>query len=147
MTKIVRLEPHSMAIFYKIDVDPGFAMSLCSDVSLFNAVHRSMYGNNPPDPESRAEVVDIIEKLREGGSVGDVGFEDGWISLRVGMAEVTAFLMEKLGEAKQEERWADKQRYEELKAKEAAETRYALLSQALVEALGDKGPEIAKAVA
>jgi hypothetical protein len=147
MTKIVRLEPHSMAIFYKIDVDPGFAMSLCSDVSLFNAVHRSMYGSNPPDPESRAEVVGVVEKLREGGNVGDVGFEDGWISLRVGMAEVTAFLMEKLGEAKQEERWADKQRYDMMKAREEVQTKYALLCQALVEALGDKGPEIAKAAA
>jgi hypothetical protein len=143
MTKVIRLEPHSMAIFYKIDVDPGFAMSLCSDASLFNAVHRSMYGNNAPDSESRAEVVGIIEKLREGGNVGDVGFEDGWISLRIGMADVTAFLMEKLGEAKQEERWADKQRYEELKAKEATKEKYALLRQALVDALGDKGPEIA----
>ena len=142
--KIIRLEPHSRwRSSTRSTSIPGFAMSLCSDASLFNAVHRSIYGNNPPDAESRAEVVGVVEKLREGGNVGDVGFEDGWISLRAGMAEVTAFLMEKLAEVKQEERWADKQRYDELKAKEAAQTKYELLRQALVEALGDNGPEIA----
>jgi len=143
MTKVIRLEPHSMAVFWKVDVDPGFAMSLCSDVSLFDAVSLAMF-MPPLDPGNRAEVQDIVDQLREGG---DVNFEDAWISLRTGMAAVTAFLMAKTIEAKEEERWADRQRFEELKRREEAETRHALLRQALVEALGDKGPELAKAAA
>lgn len=139
MTKIVRLEPHSMAVFFSIDTDPGFAMKLCNDVSLFTTVHGGMFMKEQ-DAESRAEVADIVEKLRRGG---DVAFEDGWISLRVGMADVASFLMQKTIETKQEERWADKQRFDEMKMKQVAEARHALLRQALVEALGDGAAALA----
>jgi hypothetical protein len=139
MTKVIRLEPFSMAVFSQIDVDPGFAVKLCNDVTLFSAVHDALFVG-APDDDTRAETADVVAKLRD---VGDVAFEDGWISLRVGMTDVTAFLMEKLKEAKDEERWADRQRFNELKAKEEAEGRYALLRQALVDALGDKAAEIA----
>jgi len=137
--RIVRLEPHSMALFFKIDSDPGFGLKLCSDVSLFAAVHSAMF-TRAPDDDSRAEVADVVAKLRDDGNVG---FEDGWISLRTGMADVTALLMEKVAEAKEEERWADNQRFEEHKRRDAAETKYAALCHALREALGDRATEIA----
>ncbi|SDC07487.1 hypothetical protein SAMN05216337_1001191 [Bradyrhizobium brasilense] len=136
---IIRLEPHSMAIFYKIDADPGFAIKLCSDATLFDAVNRSIFIGEP-EPDQREEVQAAVDELR---ASGEVTFEDGWISLRVGMAEVTAFLMEQIGEIKLEEHWADKQRFEELKKREEAEGRYELLRQALVDALGDKVAGIA----
>lgn len=143
MTKVIRLEPFSMAVFSKIDVDPGFAVKLCNDLTLFSAVHDAMF-ITLPDDDSRAETQTVVDALRE---AGDVAFEDGWISLRVGMTAVTAFLMEKLKEAKDEERWADEQRYKELKAKQEAEGRYALLRQALVQALGDNTAAIAEQAA
>ena len=138
LMKIIRLEPHSMAIFFMVDVDPGFAVTLCSDVTLFDAVHNSMFCK-PADADSRAEVTDVVEQLRENG---DVSFEDGWISLRIGMAAVTAYLLERAVDAVQNESFADRQRFEELKRREAAEGRYALLQQALVDALGDKVLEV-----
>jgi hypothetical protein len=45
-------------------------------------------------------------------------------------------------EAREDERHADEQRFAELKRREAAEGRYALLQQALVDALGDKVLEV-----
>ncbi|ODM71698.1 hypothetical protein [Bradyrhizobium elkanii] len=137
---IIRLEPHSMAIFYKIDADPGFAMKLCSDATLFDAVNRSMFLGEP-EPDQREEVQSVVDQLRESG---EVSFEDGWISLRIGMAEVTAYLMAQIDEIKAEEHWADKQRFEELKKREEAEGRYELLRRALVDALGVKTAELAE---
>lgn len=145
MTRIIRLEPHSMAVFASIDVDPGFAMHLCSDASLFDTVHRAMFVfDSEPTTETRAEVIGMVETLRNAGAIE---FEDGWIVLKRGMLEVTAFLMEKVAAAKAEERWADRQRYEEMKRREAAETAYAALRQALRDALGEKAAEIAARVA
>lgn len=143
MTKIIRLEPHSMAIYYKIDVDPGFAMKLCSDVTLFDAVNRSMFLGEP-EPDQREEVQAAVDQLR---ASGEVNFEDGWISLRIGMADVTAYLMAQIAEIKAEESFADKQRFEELKKREEAEGRYELLRQALVDALGDKAAGVVGAAA
>jgi hypothetical protein len=143
MTRIIRLEPHSMAIFWKVDVDPGFAMKLCNDVSLFDAVHGTMFVG-PQDAESRVEVAGIVERLRESGNIE---FEDGWIMLRSGLANITGFLMDQIVEAREDERDADKQRFEELRRREAAEEKYALLRQALVEALGDNGAVLAVTVA
>ncbi len=136
MTNIIRLEPHSLAVFFSADADPGFIVKLCNDASLFDTVHCGMFmPGTPQDADTREEVAGIVDKLREGG---DIAFEQGWVSLRIGLADATAFLMEKLGEAKQEERYADKQRYEELKRREAAEDKYEILRGALVLALGDK---------
>jgi ATP-dependent Zn protease len=132
-----------MAVFCKTDTDPGFAMHLCSDATLFSTVHNVMF-MKPAGDESRMEVQEIVDKLREGNSsAGDVAFEDGWISLRVGMAEVTAFLMAKIKDAIEEERYADNQRFLEMRRRELAEGKYALLRQALVEALGDNAAGLA----
>lgn len=82
--------------------------------------------------------------LRESG---DVAFEDGWISLRIGMAAVTTFLLQKVDEAKAEERHADKLRFEEMKKRDEVTTRFMALRQALVDALGDRVAEIAEKAA
>ena len=142
MTKVIKLEPHSMAVFWSIDVDPGFAMSLCSDASLFDTVHRALFGE--PTAETRTEALGTVEALREHGGVD---FEDGWIVLKTGMLDVTAFLMEKVAANKAEERWADQQRFEEMKRRAVAESAYGLLREALRDALGDKAAEIAAKVA
>lgn len=96
------------------------------------------------DEQSRNEVAQIVTALRESGSMD---FEDGWIQLRVGMNDTVAFLMEKVGEAKREERYADQQRFEELKRREKIDGKYAVLRSALRDALGDKATEIAAAAA
>lgn len=133
-----------MAVFSSIDVDPGFDMKLCNDASLFDAVHLATFIGAPTD-ETRAEVEGIVDLLR---ADGDVHYADGWISLRLGMAAVATFLLAKLEEARRDERWADEQRFEELKLKQAAEARYDRLRQALREALGGDGAaEITRAVA
>jgi hypothetical protein len=109
MTKVIRLEPHSAAVFFSIDSDPGFGIRLCNDATLFSAVHQIVF-NKAPDDDSRAEVADIVEALR---TTGGFDFEDGWIALRTGMAAVTEFLMEQLVNIKGDEHFADKQRCEE----------------------------------
>ena len=63
------------------------------------------------------------------------------------MADVTAFLMEKLKEAKEEERYADGERYKELVRREEAETRFRGLQLALIDALGDKVLDLANKAA
>jgi len=146
MNKVIPMTPPpSLAIFHKIDVDPGFAVMLCTDASLQATINVALYASTEaPDADCRAEAAEVMAELRQNG---DVTWEDGWISLRVGLADVTSFVMEKMKEAREEERWADRQRYEELKKREDAETRYALLRQALADALGDKAAEIAKVAA
>jgi hypothetical protein len=139
MTKVIRLEPHSAALFFSIDSDPGFGIKLCNDATLRLAVHEVLYGNRAPDADTRPDVAETVE-LREDG---DVVFEEGWLKLRLGMKAVTDLLMDMVVEIKLDEHFADKRRFEECKRREEAETKYALLRQALVDALGDKKPEIA----
>lgn len=139
MSNITRLEPYTMAVFFSCDVDPGFYVKLCNDGSLLDTVHGGMFMKEQ-DAETREEVAGIVQALRESGRMA---FEDGWIDLRIGMADVTAFIMEKMKEAKDEEHFADKQRYDELRRREETEGRYELLRQALTDALGPRAPEIA----
>lgn len=143
MNEVVRLEPHTMAVFFSMDVDPGFYVKLCNDKSLFDTVLSGMFMREATG-DDREEVERVVAALRETGSMS---FEDGWIELRIGMADVTAFLVEKVGAAKQDERWADNQRFEELKRRQAAETRFGALRSALLDALGDDAPAVAQAAA
>lgn len=140
---VTRLEPNTMAVFFSMDVDPGFYVKLCNEGSLLSTVLNGLFMREP-DEEGKAEAKRVADELRESGSVD---FEDGWIALRVGMAEVTAFLMEKIGAAKQDERWSDQERYKELKAREAAETRFVALRAALLDALGGDAPKVVAAAA
>lgn len=138
-----RLEPFTMAVVFSMDLDPGFHVKLCNEASLSDTVHGGMFMREQ-DAQSKAETAEIVKQLRESGSVN---FEDGWIKLCVGMADVVAFLVEKAGEAKQEERYADEQRFKEMKSREEWQTRYETLRATLAEALGSRGPEIAAKVA
>lgn len=137
-----RLEPYTMAVIFSTDADPGFQVKLCNEASLFETVHGGMFMRGA-DEQSRQETVGIVATLRESGSVD---FEDGWIKLCVGMADVVALLVEKASEAKQEQRYADQQRFNELKEREEWQIKYEVLRAVLVEALGPRGPEIAAVV-
>lgn len=139
MSNITHLEPYAMVVFFSCDVDPGFYAKLCNDGSLLDTVHGGMFMKEQ-DAETREEVAGIVQVLRESGHMA---FEDGWIDLRIGMSDVTAFIMEKMKEAKDEERFADKQRYDEMKRREETEGRYELLRQALADALGPRARDIA----
>lgn len=142
MTEITHLKPNTMALFYSIDGNPKFGVKLCHERGLFDAVRLVMFARDAE--EDREEINGYVKQLRESGGVD---FEDGWLSLRVGMADVVAFLMSKIVEAKAEERYADNERFNELKRREEAETRYAALRAVLLDALGDKAPDLAKAAA
>lgn len=136
--KVVRIEPTPMTFFSKIDCDPGFSIKLCNEASLFETVRGALFFG-VTDSEQTIEVAETVEQLKVGR---DVAFEDGWMSLRIGMADVTAYLMQKITEAKEEERYADGQRYKELEARRETELRYTILRQALIEALGDRVVEL-----
>lgn len=59
------------------------------------------------------------------------------VGSRTGVADVAAFFVEKLKEAKAEEKHADEQRYRELTGRKAAEANYEELRDALRLAIGN----------
>jgi hypothetical protein len=140
---VVRLEPTPIVLFASIDADPGFSIKLCNEASLFRTVQEALFfGPAALDAEQIAEVADTVEKLKESGNLA---FEDGWMCLCTGMADVTAFLMQKIKETKEEASWADEERCKEIRRREDAEARFRLLQHALIDAVGDKVLELAAA--
>jgi hypothetical protein len=136
MGEVHALHPRdTMAVLYNIDDAPGFGLTLCNEQSLVGAVHAALFGAAVPTPESAREVTAVAEQLRESGSVD---FEDSWIMLRVGMAGVVAYLMERLDEAKAEERFADQERAEAHRKAGEANSKYTDLCAVLSAAIGDK---------
>ena len=135
---VVHVEPNSMALFYSMDADPKFGVELCNPGNLSKTVQKTMFCRDAE--EDRAELENILAALQEDGKIS---FEDGWLVLTKGMQATAAFLMEKVTEAVAEQRYEDKQRFDELKRREAAEGKYARLQEALIEALGDRIAEIA----
>src|SRR5581483_6771344 len=98
MAEIHRIEPNTAALFYSIDAEPKFAVTLCRDSTLFDAVRGTIF---PVDGDLSQEQHDeITGHVRELRASGGVDFEDGWLALRVGMADVVAFLMEKVKDAR-----------------------------------------------
>lgn len=140
MGDVVRIEPNTIAVFFSMDADPRWYVKLCNDATLFETVHAGIWMTDVRNEQSQVETTGIVEGLRENGAVD---FEDGWVQMRVGTAAIVEWLTAKVTEACNEERYADQQRFEELKRREAAEERYDLLRQALADALGPRGPEIA----
>jgi hypothetical protein len=140
MGDVVRMDPNTIAVFFSMDAEPRWYVKLCNDAMLFDTVHAGMWMNEEPTEQSRTETDGVLEDLRE---TGNVDFEDGWIQMRVGMAAVVEWLTAKAKEATDEATYEDKRRFEEMKRREEAECRYELLRQALVDALGGHGPEIA----
>lgn len=123
----------TMALFFKIDGPPDFAFTLCEgEASLRAAVHEALFGNAKPDAMTVAEVAGAMSALQESGNID---FEDGWLSLRTGVAEVAAFMMEKVEAADKEMRDADGLRYEQFNRANTAEAKYSALCTALVLAL------------
>ena len=131
------------ALFFSDDSDIGFNVKLCEEATLWDTVHSGMFMAEP-DASSREEVDGIVEELRENPAVD---FEDGWIAIRRGMVDVTAFLMEKLIQATSDQEYADKQRYQEMRRREEAVEAYSNLKAVLLAALGDKAGEVAAAAA
>jgi hypothetical protein len=121
-----------MLLILKDDSAVGFHTRVCSRETLTTAVFREMFGTVYA-AEHHKEVADIVAGLlRE----GHVPFEDGWIELRTGIADVVAFFETRFAEAKAEEDFSDKQRCEELRRRQRAEADYQTLRDVLRVALG-----------
>lgn len=91
--KLVVTNP-TMVLFMSHDGDEHgcrFSYALCDDETLFKAVAEATWFE--PTAEHQNECEKLVAELRENGIVD---FEDGWLSLRVGIAAVTEFLMEKI---------------------------------------------------
>jgi hypothetical protein len=128
----------TMAFFFSTDDKPKFGYALCNESTLTETILKQLYYQ--PTDEHRTEAASLAAELLE--NLG-TDFEDGWIALRVGMKDVTEFFMEKVTQERDEAEWADGERYKELVRRQEAERRYAELRDALADALGVKGPDIA----
>ena len=130
-----------VAYIYSHDGDEygvKFGVYLCSDDTLQATVRKHI------DPDGTdPDFGEFYDALIEAGSYD---FEDGWIVIKRG-AEIVDFLIYQLREAKSEERFADEQRYKELRARETAEARYVHLRDALIAALGPNAPAVLGAAA
>lgn len=113
-----------------------FGVTLCTEDTLRAEVQKHLDPGGERMEEFEANMTELLEK-------GAVDFEDGWIVIKRGTAEIVDFLIYQLREAVAEEKGADQRRYEELKRRETAEARFAVLQSALLDALGPKAPEIA----
>jgi hypothetical protein len=128
----------TMALFYSTDDKPKFGYVLCNESTLTETITKTLY-HEPSDEHLQEAAILGATLLEDQG----MDFEDGWIALRVGLKDVAEFLMEKVSQAKDDEAWSEKERFEEHVRRREAEKRYAELRDALAGALGDKGPEIA----
>lgn len=125
----------TLCLFAKDDSAIGFHCRTCTAEGLTTAVFMDMFGV-PFAAEHQEEVETVVAGLLlEGYS----GFEDGWIDLRTGVDDIVSFFTAKMEEAKEEERFADQRRYEELRKRQTAEEYYATLCTALTRALGPAG--------
>ncbi|MGY4288847.1 hypothetical protein ACVWXO_008067 [Bradyrhizobium sp. LM2.7] len=121
-------------VILKDDSMIGFHTRICSRETLTTAVFREVF-NVAFAAEHHKEVADIVAGLlRE----ARVDFEDGWIELRTGVADVVSFFEMQLAEAKAEADFEDKRRYEELQGRQKAEADYRTLREALRLALGPR---------
>ncbi len=124
-----------VALFYKIDAEPGFGLTICRDDEIDGAVREALFGKGDITAENATEIRETAAELLTSGRVD---FEDGWLDLRNGMADAIAFVVERLNEARDDERFSDQRRADEQVRANASVIRYGQLRQALIEALGDK---------
>lgn len=133
----------TMVLFCSCDGPLGFGVIQTSAARLDQAVRDALFlplpGGRVLDSDQVAEARHVAETLRESGNLA---FEDGWLRLCSGLADITAFFMERLAEAKAEEAYADERRYEEMKRADALAAKYAALRDALITAFGDKAPGV-----
>ena len=122
-----------MLLIMKDDSKLGFNARVCNRENLTMIVFQGMFGV-PFAAENHKEVADIVAGLLR---VNRVDFEDGWIELRVDVADVAAFFTLRLQDVEDEKNHADKERYIELQGRKAAEARYDALREALQLAIGN----------
>ncbi|MCK1568962.1 hypothetical protein IVB08_34455 [Bradyrhizobium sp. 173] len=127
-----------MLLIAKDDSKIGFNARVCNRETLTVTVFQALFGV-PFAAEHHKEVAEICAGLLKEGRFD---FEDGWIELRTGVADVASFFTMQLQDAKEEEDAADKLRFEEMQKRKAAEKQYADLRDALSLAIG-KGAKAA----
>ena len=126
-------------LFFSIDDAPRFGMALCTKETLAETIRKELWGGDLSDDDHKT-IARWVEDLTETESIH---FEDGWLALHVGIEAIAAELMRRCVEQYQEAGHADVECHKELVRREQAEARFNRLSEALRDALGDKGPEIA----
>lgn len=128
--------PVTLALFYSMDDDPKFGVLFCAAERLQATVQSVMFPG-PDDltpPNAKEECERLAAELRQSGSVS---FEDGWLELRTGLQDAVAFMMEKVKDARADERYADQQRADEHRRLQDVATKYAALCVSLQAALGE----------
>lgn len=133
----------TMALFSSVDDAPGFDMKLCDEATLEETVRKALFVGDATD-EQREEARHIAAELKQNGSVH---FEDGGLTLRFGIEDIAAWLMEKcIGHAK-EAKYSDERAAEAYREAEAAALKYKALADALRTALGPATDAIVKQAA
>lgn len=127
------------ALFFATDCAPRFGMELCTKESLAETIRKNLWGSNLSD-DDHATIKEWSDALIEEGKID---FEDGWLGLFVGIEAITAELMRRCVEQYEETQYECRGAAEYGAAKVRAEERYNRLRDALRDALGDKGPEVA----
>lgn len=141
MAEITLLRPEQpMVLFAKDDSDVGFYAVPCTQKTLQQSVLAATFGPlHSQFPAYSDEMVqEVAAYVVDLSAQGGLNFEDGWLALRIGVAAVLEFLMEKLKEARAGEKFEDKLRYQEVLRADAAELRYTALRNVLRLALGDQ---------
>jgi hypothetical protein len=126
-----------VAYIYSHDGDDHglkFSVSLCTEDTLRETVQKHLC----PDGED-LEFPALFDALSESGGHD---FEDGWVVVKRGCAEIVEFLIYQMREAKAEENYADTERAKEACRRVLAETKYAALCEALIGAIDTKAPTI-----
>ena len=139
-------EQPTMAVFASIDDKPGFEMLPCTEATLWAAVRKAMFCCEDGDPISdqhRSEIDGAVEALQQDGHIS---FEDGWLALRIGLAQVGTFAIHKARDIAEDRDFEDGRRYKQHLRAEAAEERYRLLREALIDALGPQADSLITAI-
>lgn len=128
-------EQHTMAVFAKTDDKPGFEMLPCTEQTLWGTVQKAIFccEEGELSDAQKDEVTAIVLHLKEAGGID---LEDGWLTLREGLVEVGNFLVEKATAIAEDRDFEDGERYKQYLRAEAAQERYRLLREALIDALG-----------
>lgn len=135
-----------VAFIYSHDGDEHglrFGVEICTPGTLRETVKKHLHPEGIQDDEAES-FAGVMEELDEKGAVD---FEDGWIVAKHGAAAIVEFMLEQVWEAKAEERYEGERGGEERLKREAAEQKYKTLQSALIAALGDKAPDLARAAA
>jgi uroporphyrinogen-III decarboxylase len=129
-----RLPTHLIA--FSDDSDIGFHCVTCTADLIGVSIAFGLFGKGPYSDD---QIVEAEAAFRELTEKSRVEFEDGWITMDTGIADIVAFFTAKLKEAADEVRWADTERFSELQRRQAIQRAYTTLCTALSSALGPQG--------